>query len=196
MPASGMPISTSIRLKAIWAWTSWSGTVAPSRPSGGFSQTTAIIASKRACAAHDEVAERHDAGLERRCARQHDGDDAAADVGAEHQHDAKFCWHETSRGKRDDQQDGRDAGMEQPRHDGGEQEGRDRVAGKIVHHHRQDLALAQRLGSLADHPQRQDEQADADQDASELQEVAARRGHEQRRAGDQADRHQDARDRS
>ena len=125
-----------------------------------------------------------------------DGDDAAADIGAEHQHHAELDRHEAARGKRDDQQDRRDAGMEQPGHDGGEQEGGDRVARQIVDDDRQDLALAQRLGGFADQAQRQDEQADADQDAAELQQVAARGRHEQRGAGDEADRHQQLQGRS
>ena len=129
-------------------------------------------------------------------ARQHDGDDAAADIGAEHQHDAEFGRHQAARRQRHDQQDRRDAGMEQPGHDRGKQEGGDRVAGQIVDDDRQDLALAQRLGGLADQAQRQDEQADADQDAAKLQQVAARGGHEQGGAGDQAERHQQARGRS
>ena len=91
---------------------------------------------------------------------------------------------------------GRDAGMEQPGHERGEQEGGDRIAGEIVHDDRQDLALAQRLGRLADQPQRQDEQADADQDAAELQQSRRCGGHEHGRAGDQAERHQQGRGRS
>ena len=128
--------------------------------------------------------------MARRGARQHDGDDAAAEIGAEHQHDAELRRHEAARGERDDEQDRRDAGMEQPGHERGKQEGGDRIAGQVVDDDRQDLAFAQRLGRFADQSQRQDEQADADQDAAELQQVAPLGGHEQRRAGDQADRHQ------
>ena len=135
---------------------------------------TAASSDQRAGAAHDEIAERHDARLAGRGARQHDGDDAAADIGAEHQHDAELDRHEAARGKRDDEQDRRDAGMEQPGHDRGEQEGGDRIARQVVDDDRQDAAFAQRLGRLADQAQRQDEQADADQDAAELQQIAPR----------------------
>jgi hypothetical protein len=83
---------------------------------------------ERSGAAHDEVAERHDPGFRDRRARQHDGDDAAAEISAQHQNQAEFHRNQATRSQRNDQQYRRDAGMEQPGHDGGKQEGRDRVA--------------------------------------------------------------------
>ena len=155
--------------------------------------TTAISASTAPSAAHDEIAERHDAGLRGRGARQHDGDDAAADIGAEHQHHAEL-ERQRARVPPAPRRAGSAATLEW-----NSQvmiaASRKAVAGslgKIVHDHRQDLAFAQRLGRLADQPQRQDEQADADQDAAELQEDAALGRHEEHRAGDQAERHQQA----
>ena len=150
-PASGMPMSTSSDVEGDMRVDELVGHGGAEQAERRLKPDDRDQRDERAGAAHDEVAERHDAGLGRRCARQHDGDDAAADIGAEHQHDAEFDRHEAARGKRHDQQDRRDAGMEEPGHDRGEQEGRDRIARQVVHDDRQDLALAQRLGGFADH---------------------------------------------
>ena len=81
--------------------------------------------------------------------------------------------------------------MEQPGHDSREQEGGDRIAGEVGDDDGEQLALTKRLGGVADHLQRQDEQADADEDTADLAPVATLGGHEHDRAGSNADRHQE-----
>ncbi len=138
-------------------------------------------------AAHHQIADRHGAGFRRRGARQHEGDQAAADVGAEDQHDAELDRHDVAGGERDEEQDRGDGGVEQPGHHRRDDEGGDRIAGEVADDDGQELAVAQRVRGFADQAQRQDQQADADEDAAKLQPFAVAGGHEQHRAGDQAD---------
>ena len=122
----------------------------------------------RARAAHEQIAERHDAGKRRGGARQHRGDDRSAEIGPQYHDDAELDRHEAACGERGDQQDRRDARMKEPGHDGGDQEGGDGIAREIVDDQRQDAAVAQRLRGLADQPERQEQEADTDEDAAEL----------------------------
>ena len=117
----------------------------------------------------------------------------AAEIDAQHQHDAELRRDEAAR--RPASTSSSTAAMLEWNSQVIRAASRKAVTGspeKIVDDHRQQPALPQRLGGLADHLERQDQEADADQDAAELAPVAALGRHEHGRAGDQADRNEQA----
>lgn len=97
---------------------------------------------QRACAAHQEIAERHNAGFRRGIAGEDRRDDRGAEIDAEHHDHGQFRMDEAARCERGQQNDGCNAGMEQPCHQCGQQIGGDRIARQIVDDHRQKFALA------------------------------------------------------
>ncbi len=137
-----------------------------------------------------KIAEWNDAGFRWRMPGQDRGDDRRPQIDAENHHHSELWMDQPARGKGGQQDDGGNAGMKQPCHEGCEQIGRDRVARQIVDDDRQKLALPQRLGSLPSHFQRHDEKADTDQNASDLPPVTTLGGHEDAGADDKAERYQ------
>ena len=118
-----------------------------------------------------EVAERHAARLGRRAGGGQHRQEAAAQVGAEHQAQCDVDADDVRRGERRDQQHDGEARIGEDREQRREQHVEQRVAGERGEDDLDPGRLGDRLGREHDPLQREDDEAEADQDEAEAADV-------------------------
>jgi hypothetical protein len=120
-----------------------------------------------------EVAERDAARLRRRTERRQHAEDAAAEIGAEHETEGDGKRQHLKACKRREQQDDREARIAQHRQQRRDEHVEQHVAGQRREDHLDARGLDDGLGGDRDPLQREHDEPEADQDATEASDLRA-----------------------